>query len=363
MSSAIDRGSGSQLRQRRALQRLNSEQLSAVTSVGLIAPSIFVVSGSPVTTTGNFTLTLATEPANKFFLGPTLGAAATPTFRGIVPPDLNLTTPGDMLYVAPGAGPPYTVQRLAAGSPGNILSTVGGFPTWIGNPGGTITIVGLVVPPEFTVTGSPLSGGGGTLTIAKANENSNTIWAGPTLGAAAAPAFRALVAADIPAAIPRVLFSGQNSTAIANTVTETAFSTNYSAAGGSLNVLGRKLRWMVYFSVQSTNAFSDAITLKLKLGTMALCTFSSIMVGGAAAGTQIRLEASTVVTVTGAAGSVQAAGIVFVDGLDSVATSPTATAAAIDLTASATVAVSATWSVASANCSITIDDIVIEQVF
>ncbi len=41
----------------------------------------------------------------------------------------------------------------------------------------------------------------GTLTITKANETANFVWAGPTTGAAAQPTFRALVAADIPATL------------------------------------------------------------------------------------------------------------------------------------------------------------------
>src|SRR5574343_402793 len=42
----------------------------SVTSVGLIAPSIFTVGGSPVTTSGSLTLALATQTANKVFASP-----------------------------------------------------------------------------------------------------------------------------------------------------------------------------------------------------------------------------------------------------------------------------------------------------
>lgn len=59
-----------------------------VTSVGLSLPGIFVVSGSPVTTSGTLTGTLATETANAVFAGPPSGGAATPTFRALVTPDL-----------------------------------------------------------------------------------------------------------------------------------------------------------------------------------------------------------------------------------------------------------------------------------
>lgn len=59
-----------------------------VTSVGLALPSIFTVSGSPVTTSGTLTGTLATQTANTVFSGPTSGGAATPTFRALVAGDI-----------------------------------------------------------------------------------------------------------------------------------------------------------------------------------------------------------------------------------------------------------------------------------
>jgi hypothetical protein len=62
---------------------------------------------------------------------------------------------------------------------------------------GTVTSVALSLPAIFNVSGSPVTTSG-TLTGALANQNANTIFAGPTTGGAAAPTFRALVAADIP---------------------------------------------------------------------------------------------------------------------------------------------------------------------
>ncbi len=64
--------------------------------------------------------------------------------------------------------------------------------------GGTVTSVGLSVPGEYTVSGSPVTSAG-TLTVAKANQNANQVYAGPASGGAGAPVFRSLVGADIPA--------------------------------------------------------------------------------------------------------------------------------------------------------------------
>ena len=60
-----------------------------VTSVGLALPSIFSVSGSPVTTSGTLTGTLNNENANTVFAGPSSGSPATPAFRALTAADLG----------------------------------------------------------------------------------------------------------------------------------------------------------------------------------------------------------------------------------------------------------------------------------
>ena len=64
---------------------------------------------------------------------------------------------------------------------------------------GTVTSVGLALPGIFGVTGSPVTGSG-TLTASLSAQGANLVFAGPTSGSAAAPTFRALVAADVPVA-------------------------------------------------------------------------------------------------------------------------------------------------------------------
>lgn len=126
-----------------------------VTSVAVTAPSEFSVSGSPITTSGTIALTKATQTANTVWAGPTTGAAAQPAFRALVAADLPAGT-------------------------------------------GTVTSVALTMPNIFSVAGSPVTSSG-TLAVTLATESANTVWAGPTTGSAATPAFRSLVAADLPA--------------------------------------------------------------------------------------------------------------------------------------------------------------------
>ena len=67
------------------------------------------------------------------------------------------------------------------------------------NTVGTVTSVALTMPGEFAVAGSPVTDAG-TLAVTKATQAANKAFCGPATGSAAAPTFRSLVAADLPAA-------------------------------------------------------------------------------------------------------------------------------------------------------------------
>ena len=68
-----------------------STTTGTVTSVGLSLPSIFTVSGSPVTSTGTLTATLASQTANHIFAAPN-GSAGAPAFRALVAADIPSLT-------------------------------------------------------------------------------------------------------------------------------------------------------------------------------------------------------------------------------------------------------------------------------
>lgn len=73
-----------------------------------------------------------------------------------------------------------------------VQSAISGFGT------GTVTSVGLSMPTAiFDVANSPVTSSG-TLTVTLDTQTANTVFAGPSNGAAAAPTFRALVSGDIP---------------------------------------------------------------------------------------------------------------------------------------------------------------------
>ncbi len=62
-----------------------------VTSVGLDLPSIFTVTVSPITTSGDLTATLTSQAANTVLAAPN-GSSGTPTFRALVAADIPQTT-------------------------------------------------------------------------------------------------------------------------------------------------------------------------------------------------------------------------------------------------------------------------------
>lgn len=59
-------------------------------------------------------------------------------------------------------------------------------------PGGGVSSVGLSMPAEFSVAGSPVTSSG-TLAVTKATQAASQVFAGPSSGGAAAPTFRPLV--------------------------------------------------------------------------------------------------------------------------------------------------------------------------
>jgi hypothetical protein len=62
---------------------------------------------------------------------------------------------------------------------------------------GTVSSVGLSMPTEFSVMGSPVTSSG-TISVSWGNQSANTVFAGPSSGAPSQPSFRGLTDDDIP---------------------------------------------------------------------------------------------------------------------------------------------------------------------
>lgn len=192
-----------------------------VDSVGLSAPSVFSVTGSPVTSTGVLALDFAAgQTANRFLATPN-GSTGALGLRAIVAADLpaiNLTSGvTGTLPVANGGSGAATLTGVLKGNGTSAFSAAASTDItalWSGTcnasaflrgdgacaAAGTVTSVALTVPSGFSVTGSPVTSSGtlaitGTLNVAAGGTGVGTI-TGPIKGNGTS-AFSAAVAADI----------------------------------------------------------------------------------------------------------------------------------------------------------------------
>lgn len=252
--------------------------MAGVTSVAFSTASapFLTVSGSPITSAGTISLSLASQTANTVFAAPN-GVSGTPTFRLLVPADVpNLDTSkltSGVLPIARGgtnSGTALNNNRVMFSAGGAIvesgaltngqlvIGSTGGAPqiasltagsgiTITPGPGsitiaatGGVTSVALSMPSIFTVTGSPVTNTG-TLTATLNSQAANTFFAAPN-GASGTPVFRAIVAADIPAGIS---ISNSETT---STVAVTGFTSGSWTTITSMTVTPAAGTYLVTFS-------------------------------------------------------------------------------------------------------------------
>lgn len=92
-----------------------------VNSVALSVPAEFTVAGSPVTNSGTLAVSRTTQAANLVQAGPASGAAATPTFRALLTPDLppvgnSMAFRAGRFYIANGITSGGTSATIPSGS-------------------------------------------------------------------------------------------------------------------------------------------------------------------------------------------------------------------------------------------------------
>lgn len=178
-----------------------------VSSVGVVMPvSDFVVSNTPITSSGNISVAWRSQNANLFLASP-VGSSGDPSFRAIDPLDV----PGlDAGKIVSGTFSVLRIPNIDASKivSGTLNVSLLGTGTrdgtkflrddgaWVNLPS-SVTSVGLAAPVEFTTTGTPITGSG-TLNLAWANVAAgNLVFASPN-GSSGTPGFRSLLAADIP---------------------------------------------------------------------------------------------------------------------------------------------------------------------
>jgi hypothetical protein len=164
---------------------------TGVSSIALSVPtSLLSVTGSPVTSSGTFSVSLANQGGNTVFASPANGANGTPVWRQLVASDLPILGSGQILV---GNGTATVAAPLVAGTG---ISIGGANGLTISSTG--VTSVGLALPSStFDISGSPVTTTG-ALTGTLRNQTAHAFFAGPSSGLDAPPTWRSLAVADLP---------------------------------------------------------------------------------------------------------------------------------------------------------------------
>lgn len=217
-------------------------------------------------------------------------------------------------------------------------------------------------------TGSPgatnfLRGNGtwGTVADALGNQSPNVFYTGPASGSAAPPGFRAIVVADMPATMERMV-SAQAPAAdtISNTNVATAFSTNYTIAAADLKA-GCVIRVRAHGSYGATG--TPTITLQLRLSNTNVLTLGAYTLAAAANTTSWEFEGDVFVPSIGASVACRANGHGFIGAGAAAAGAivlPQSTSLSLATNASKLVQVFVTWGTANALNTITLHQLHVE---
>jgi hypothetical protein len=267
----------------------NNKGSGTVTSVALSLPSIFTVTGSPVTTTGTLTGSLNSQTANIVFAGPSTGSPATPTFRALVSSDipaLNYVTAvsgTSPISVTSGYTPTVSISQASATTNGYLSST--DWNTFNNKGSGTVT----------SITSTTLSVGG-TSAIPTINLTSGIVTAGTTGSSTLIPVITVdtygRVTNVTTASNPQGTVTSVSGTGSVNgiTLTGTVTSSGSLTLGGALSGIGNS---------QLTNSTISGVALGGNLFNLTAGTGVSFSTG-----TTYNGSAAITINATGSGGTV-----------------------------------------------------------
>lgn len=210
---------------------------ATVSSVAMTAPSVFTITGSPITGSGTLAVTFATgQTANQVLASPngSSGAVALRALVGADIPAVNLAGTGNG---GTTGVMPFSKLTIASSnviglwtgtcSASNYLRGDGACASPAG--AGTVTSVAMTAPSVFTVGGSPVTGAGTLAVTFATGQTANSFLATPS-GTTGTVGLRALVSADLPSTISSNT-TGNAATAAASNASPTQCSGGQYATG------------------------------------------------------------------------------------------------------------------------------------
>lgn len=169
-----------------AASTTGSGNVVLATSPTLVTPALGTPSAIVLTNATGLVLTSGVSGILPIANGGTNASTAAAAFANLSP----LTTEGDIIYENASPAP----ARLPIGTSGQVLTVSAGLPVWATPSSSSITFSDNSTTPIYAVSGSP----GNNIAITLDTQPANEVFAGPSSGSAAQPAFRSLVIADIP---------------------------------------------------------------------------------------------------------------------------------------------------------------------